>query len=193
MKTLIFNGSPKKNGDTVALLNILKTEIDGKINQIDTYFCNIKPCVDCRYCWEHPSCSIKDEMQNVFSLIDKADNIVIASPIYFSELSGSLLSALSRLQYLYVSKHFRNDNILTKKKRNGIIILSGGGDGSPKKAEDTATCLLHHMGAEVIGTVCSHDTNSVSAKDDKRAVAEIKAIAERILRNEPNIKVEDIK
>ena len=102
MKTLIFNGSPRRNGDTAALLNIFKTEIGGEINQIDTYFCNIKPCVDCRYCWTRPTCSINDDMQNVISMINESDNIVIASPLYFSELSGALLNTLSRLHYLYI-------------------------------------------------------------------------------------------
>lgn len=181
MKTLIFNGSPRKNGDTVSLINILKNEFGGEINQIDTYYSDIQPCIDCRCCWMHNGCAIKDEMQRVFSLIDEADNIVIASPIYFSELSGSLLSVLSRLQYLYISKQFRGEDILSKKKRNGIIILAGGGDGSPQKAVETTTCLLHQMKSDVIGTVCSHNTNTISAKDDKKATTEIKAIAERIL------------
>ena len=103
MKTLIFNGSPRKNGDTVSLINTLKNELSGEINRIDKYYSDIQPCIDCRYCWTHSGCAIKDEMQRVFSLIDETDNIVIASPIYFSELSGSLLSVLSRLQYLYIS------------------------------------------------------------------------------------------
>ncbi len=90
MKTLIINGSPRRNGDTSVLLNTLKVELGGEINQIDTYFINMKPCVDCRYCWEHLICSINDEMQKVISLIDEADTVVIASPVYFSELTGSL-------------------------------------------------------------------------------------------------------
>lgn len=180
MKTLIFNGSPRKNGDTIALLNILKTELGGEINQIDAYFCNIKPCVDCRFCWSHPICAIKDDMLDLFFAINEADNIVIASPIYFSELSGALLNITSRLQYLWVSKNMRHELILTEKKRNGIIILTGGGDGSPDKAKDTASCLLHHMSAEIIGTVCSHNTNEISDRDDAQALEKIKTIAERI-------------
>ena len=180
MKTLIFNGSPRKNGDTAFVLSTLKVELGGKFHQIDTYFSNIKPCVDCRYCWTHDECAVKDEMQQVFSFIEEVDNIVIASPIYFSELSGSMLNVFSRLQYFYVAKHFRDMDLLTHKKRNGIIILSGGGDGSPNKAIETATCLLHHMGAEVVGTVCNHNTNTTSAKDDTKAITGIKVIAERI-------------
>lgn len=181
MNTLIFNGSPRKNGDTAALLNRLKAEIGGEFHQIDAYFCDIKPCMDCRYCWTHNKCAVMDEMQEVLTFIDEADNIVIASPIYFSELTGSLLSVLSRLQYLYVSKVFRGEEALTDKRRNGVILLSGGGDGSPEKAKKTAACLLRQMGAEVVGTVCSHNTNSVPAKLDAKAAADCKAIAAKLL------------
>lgn len=129
MKTLIFNGSPRKNGDTASLIRLLQAELGGKTEQIDAYFCDIAPCVDCRYCLGHDECAIKDDMQRVYGLINAADNIVIASPIYFSELSGSLLAVMSRLQYLYVSKHCRGESALDAKTRNGIVLLAGGGDG----------------------------------------------------------------
>ncbi len=86
----------------------------------------------------------------------------------------------SRLQYLWVSKNIREDDVLKSKKRNGIIILAGGGDGTPDKAISTAKCLLHHMETEVVGIVYSYNTNSVPAKEDKTAAEEINSIAERI-------------
>jgi multimeric flavodoxin WrbA len=45
MKTLIFNGSPRKNGDTVFLINKLKESLNGEIKVIDTYLSPIKPSV----------------------------------------------------------------------------------------------------------------------------------------------------
>ncbi len=181
MKTLIFNGSPRKNGDTASLLHVFKEAIGGDIQQIDAYFCKIKPCSDCRHCWTHHGCAIRDEMQRVYTLIDEADNIVIASPIYFSELTGALLNILSRLQYLYVSKTFRATDTLTEKRRNGVILLAGGGDGAPTRAAETAACLLHQMDAEVIGTVCSHNTNRLPACQDTAAKANIRTLAKKIL------------
>lgn len=50
MKTLIFNGSPRKNGDTMALINEFRKCISGDVRVIDAYFSNIKPCIGCRYC-----------------------------------------------------------------------------------------------------------------------------------------------
>ena len=98
MKTLIFNGSPRKNGNTMALIEMITRNLQGEYRIVNTYNCNISPCVDCRYCWEQDDCSIDDEMQEIYAYIQKCDNIVIASPIYFSELTGKLLDVGSRLQ-----------------------------------------------------------------------------------------------
>ena len=50
---------------------------------ISAYHCNIKPCVDCRFCWKNDGCAQKDGMQEVYADIQDCDNILIASPVYF--------------------------------------------------------------------------------------------------------------
>lgn len=184
MKTLIINGSPRKNGDTIALISEMKNHLGCDITIIDTYYTDIKPCNDCRYCWEHSACAIKDGMQNVFELINDADNIVIASPIYFSELSGSLLNFASRLQYIYATKNIRHEKALQEKKRNGIVFLVGGGDGSSEQPLKTAKLLLRIMGAEYLDMVCSHHTDRVPAKDDMGAMEKVREIADYLKRGD---------
>lgn len=180
MKTLIFNGSPRRQGDTAAMLDVLRAQLGGEFHQIDAYTCGIRPCIDCRWCFSHAGCVVQDEMQAVYRHIDEADNIVIASPIYFSELTGSLLSVMSRLQALWVSKFIRKEPLLREKTRQGVILLAGGGDGTADKAISTATCLIHQMGAEVAGIVCSHDTNHIPAAQDAPALAQIRQIADTL-------------
>lgn len=52
MKTLILNGSPRKNGDTASLIEKITEKIVGEYRIVDAYRCHISPCLDCRYCWE---------------------------------------------------------------------------------------------------------------------------------------------
>lgn len=178
MKTLIFNGSPRPNGDTVSLLNILTSELSDEYRIVNAYRCNISPCVDCRYCWEHSGCAINDEMQEIYSYIEECDNIVIASPIYFSELTGKLLDVGSRLQTYFCGRFFRGDTAVTKSKR-GAVILVGGGDGDGCAAYKTAQTLLHHMNAcDIHPLVVSHNTNTVPAAKDNAAIAGVRSIAE---------------
>ncbi|ADL53900.1 flavodoxin family protein [Clostridium cellulovorans] len=176
MKTLIFNGSPRKNGDTQAMINEFRKHINGEVKIIDAYYANIKPCTDCRYCHHSEGCSKKDDMQEVYDYILECDNIIIASPLYFSELSGQLLAVMSRLQTYWCARFFRYVNPIEKKKKGGIL-LAGGGDGHMEKAIETAECLLHKMNAVSVGAVCSHNTENVSPKEDRNAIENIKKIA----------------
>ena len=177
MKTLILNGSPRENGDTVSLIRKITEKIDGEYRIVNAYRCNISPCVDCRYCWNHPGCAIEDEMQEVYEYIQECDNILIASPVYFSELTGKLLDLGSRLQTYYCSAFFRKENPIPKEKK-GAVILVGGGDGHMDKAYSTACTLLHHMNCRTIHElVSSHHTNELPAADDQKALQGTESIA----------------
>ena len=69
MKTLIFNGSPRKNGDTASLLKYFLEQLPGEYKIVEAYRSIISPCVDCRYCWKKSGCAIKDGMQEIYSFI----------------------------------------------------------------------------------------------------------------------------
>ena len=178
MKTLILNGSPRKNGDTMSLIKKFTEEIGGEYKLVNAYYCDISPCVDCRYCWEHEGCAINDGMQDVYDYIRDCDNILIASPVYFSELTGRLLDVGSRLQTYFCSRFFRKTEPDIKPKR-GAVVLVGGGDGHLDKAYGTAVTLLHHMNCyDIHPLVFTHDTNDRPALDDGAAVDGITDIAE---------------
>ena len=98
MKTMIFNGSARKNGDTQSLIEELVRQLEGETLIVDAHDVDVKACMDCRYCWEHSECCVKDDWQEIDAYIRDCDNIVIASPVYFCEITGPLLSLLSRLQ-----------------------------------------------------------------------------------------------
>ena len=177
MKTLIFNGSPRKNGNIYNLVNILTNHLTGECKVVDTYYSAITPCVDCRYCSKKSGCSVEDEWQEIDCFIKVCDNILIASPIYFSELTGPLLSVTSRVQSYWSERYFRHEEPIEKPKRGGIILV-GGGDGSMSTPVVTATCLLKHMNAQQIAPpVCYHNTNSNMAANDETAIEKLMDLA----------------
>ena len=176
MKTLILNGSPRLSGDTASLLDYLTENLKGSYMQVDAYRCNISPCIDCRACKKNKGCAINDDMQQVYEYIQNCDNIIIASPIYFSELTGQLLNIGSRLQTYFCSRYFRKEVPITKSKK-GAVILVGAGDGSMNKAYDTALTLLKQMNCrEVHELVFSHNTDIVPAIEDIAALSGIDGI-----------------
>lgn len=176
MKTLILNGSPRIQGDTQSLINIISKGITGEYKILNAYRCDISPCVDCRYCWENRGCAIKDEMQEIYDYIQVCDNILIASPIYFSELTGKLQDVGSRLQTYFCAEFFRKEELDIKPKK-GAVILVGGGDGHMDKAYETARILLHHMNCHTMHeAVFSHNTNMHPAVEDEQALLGIESI-----------------
>lgn len=188
MKTLIINGSPRRDGDTVSLITELKKYLHGEIQVVNTYYDDIKPCIDCRYCWTNSKCAINDNMQDIYKKLNQVDNVIIASPIYFSQLPGPLLNFASRLQYFYVSRYIRKDKNFSIKKKTGSLILVGGGDGSPEPAIKTAKILFQQMNAEMISCLCSLKTNTIPAKQDKKVMMEVADLAEKLNRYQHKVK-----
>lgn len=144
MKTLILNGSPKMKGDIATLVGEMINHLEGEVRIISSVFNNISPCIDCRYCWWNSGCAIDDEMQGIYKFLEECDNIVIASPIWFSELSGPLMNLASRMQTYFAAAYFRGEKTAIKQK-NGVLILAGAEKGTAKKAASTAHTILKHI------------------------------------------------
>ena len=176
MKTLIFNGSPRKNGNTSALIDELVRRLDGEVKIVRAYDAAVRPCIDCRYCWKNSGCAVKDGMQEIYEEIQAADNIVIASPTHFSELSGQLLAVLSRLQTYWSAKYLRHEVPVPKKKRGGVIVVRGG-VGRLSKGIETAKVLLADMNAGIVGTVFADNSDETPSIDQPEVLEELRALA----------------
>lgn len=176
MKTIIFNGSPRKNGDTMVLIKELTAHLEGEVHLINAYESKIKGCVDCRYCWKNPMCAFPD-FQEVDQMIRSADNIVIASPIYFSEITGDLLKILSKTQVYWSGQFIRHDPVIKKPKKGGVM-LAYAGNTNLKYPLHTADLLLHNMGVvEIFLPVTAGDTDNIPAKDDQASLAQARELA----------------
>lgn len=87
------------------------------------------------------------------------------------------MAITSRLQTYFSARFFRKEDPIKKVKKGGVILV-GGGDGDINKAYKTACILLHQMNSrDIAPLVYSHNTNSVSAKDDIRALEGSKNLA----------------
>ncbi len=178
---LVFNGSPRKNGDTAKLLGSLLDQLKGQeIHVVETYRAKISPCVDCRCCWEKPFCAISDDMQQVYQWIQEADWIILASPVHFDEVSGSLLQVMSRLQLYWMARQKRGEELLPEKIRRGAALLAAGGPGKAQAAQDMTKRLLHCMGASDVCIIHCKNTDRIAVEDNAAVLRQLKELAERI-------------
>lgn len=176
MKTLVINGSPREGGDTAALVGEFLKHIDGDVFAVD-WKEDITPCVDCRFCWDRPGCAVKDGMQAVYEYLDKCDNVVLASPVWFSSLSGPLLNIASRFQTNFNGWFRRGEKRPADKK--GVLILVGAQPGTEAGPEKNAYTIMRNMYVvrELITTVRSMNTDKLPAKHDSDAIESVRRAA----------------
>lgn len=124
MKIIVLNGSPRPNGNTKAMISAFKegAESAGHIVTVfDICKMNIKGCLACEYCHTKAfrECVQKDDMQKIYPVMDEAEMIVLASPVYYHGLSGQLQCAINRIYALGYPK----------KLKKAMLILSSGDTG----------------------------------------------------------------
>lgn len=178
-KTLILNGSPRKKGDTMIMINALKEELGGEVRVLDAYYADIRPCIDCRWCFENKGCAIKDEMQKIFDYIQECDHIILASPVYFEEITGMLLAVLSRLQTYFSARYIRKEDPVPKKKTGGIL-LAAGSIGPREKAESTSKMLLNQLNCQVLDTVYVDKTDKVPVKEREDILEAVRNLGKKL-------------
>ena len=176
MKTLLINGSPRPGGNTAALIRELKNHLEGEIIEISAFYDRIAPCVDCRGCWETAQCVVHDGMDVIYE--DDFDNVVIASPVYYGTLPGSVLSLMSRLQPWHVATHFLKEPLIQRPKKSAAI-LTAGGKGNAEKAYMHLNAFFRMLNARGFRehTACSPDTDTVPAGQDEAAKEQVRALA----------------
>ena len=183
-KTLIINGSPRRDGNTVALIRELKVHLEGEVVELSAFYSDIAPCVDCRGCWETAECVVHDQMQVIYD--DDFDQVVVASPVYFGTLPGAMLSLMSRLQPWHAAVYFLN-NPLGQRPKKAAAILTAGGKGNQERAYHHLRAFFKMLNARGFQdhVACSPNTDTVEAQHDEQAKAQVRAIAARLNSDEP--------
>ena len=105
MKAVIFNGSPRRSGNTSELTSCLRAELWSRGHSVEEYmldgidFCG---CRNCGLCQKGPVeyCSIEDGMTPLYDVFVDADMIIIASPIYMWGITGPTKAFMDRLHAL---------------------------------------------------------------------------------------------
>jgi multimeric flavodoxin WrbA len=185
MKTLILNGSTKAHGDVAALLDAFTENLCGEVVTL-SFADDITPCVDCRSCWTNIGCQLNDKLKEIYPFYESCDNVVIASPVWFSTLSGTLINVASRfVQPYFAASHFQNIKAPIKLK-SGVLILCGGEPGTEQGAIKLAGTLFRQMRTTCVETVISMNTNNLPAGDDTAALSAARQAADKL--NEMEVK-----
>lgn len=101
MNILVLNGSPRQNGNTTKMVTAFCEGAESSNHTVKTVnVCklNVKGCLACEYCHNRGKgkCIQKDDMQDIYSLLNDTNMLVLASPIYYHGISGQLKCVIDR-------------------------------------------------------------------------------------------------
>lgn len=101
MKVTVLVGSPRKSGNTEIMADEFirgAKEAGHEVEKITLGDKNIAGCKACEYCFSHDGeCVQKDDMKNIIEVIDSTDCLVLASPIYWFDMTSQIKAAIDRL------------------------------------------------------------------------------------------------
>lgn len=137
MKTLLICGSRNPKGQTAqAVEAVLKGLTKGKASSEALLLpcLNIARCRQCDdngwgLCRKEGRCIIDDDFNGLVEKIRQADAVVVATPVYYSDLSESLRAFADRLRRICTNEAGRKS--ITGKPMMGICVAGGGGGGAP--------------------------------------------------------------
>ncbi|MDA8169112.1 MAG: flavodoxin family protein [Nitrospiraceae bacterium] len=139
MKTAVFFGSPRRGGNTELLVNeALKgaQELGARVEFFNLNTMRIKGCQECGDCTETGVCAIRDDMQEIFSAIRECERFILASPVFFHNVSAQAKAMIDRCQAIWCEKYLRKKKIPEGPYgRRGLFIAVGG-----MKNEDGLKC-----------------------------------------------------
>jgi multimeric flavodoxin WrbA len=98
-KIVIFNGSPRMDGNTATLLNLVAKgarEAGAEVKFYTLFKMKFMACQSCFSCRMNPDCAISDEISAALNEVKDADAVVIGSPIYMMQMTGPVKNLYDR-------------------------------------------------------------------------------------------------
>jgi multimeric flavodoxin WrbA len=135
LKVILFNGSPRKNGNTYHCLKIIEEEMKSNGIDCETIWIgkeNIHGCIACAQCAKNKDkkCAItSDKINEYIEKIISADGIILGSPTYFANVSAPMKAFIDRVGLVsivngYLLKHKIGAAVLAVRRQGATHAFS---------------------------------------------------------------------
>ena len=155
-KIVCVLGSPREGGnsETIARKVLETAESIGAQSQVftlnDLTYKGCQACMSCKTTSQE--CVVEDDLKPVLAAIREADVLVMASPIYFGQVTGPLWTFIDRA-YSLLGPDFRtnpNPGRLSLGKKCVLITTQGNPDAAACDIVPTYTAFLKRFGYEEV-------------------------------------------
>jgi len=143
MKATIFNGSPRKNGNTATMTSSLAEKMragGADVSERFLYHMNVRGCMNCGACRTKDGlteCAIKDDVPGLLDEFLSSDIVIFASPVYMWHLTSSLNAFIERLHSLC-----RHDSPTVNKMEGKRVAITMTMGDDEYVAADIVTSLI---------------------------------------------------
>jgi multimeric flavodoxin WrbA len=165
-------GSPRRNSNTEILLDAAlrgAEECGATTQTVRVCEMAIDPCREYYHCAVDGTCSINDDMRQVYEWLIAADRIVLASPVFFYGLTSQVKAMIDRCQALWVRRHVLKSWNPDVEARGGLIIAVGATHG-PQLFDGvllTASYFFDALGIRHFGQLLVRGVDSRAAIKDR--------------------------
>ena len=140
VKVLAINGSARTKCNTATLLN---NALEGAASQgaetelVHLYKLTFKGCISCFSCKlingeSYGRCAVNDDLTPILKKAEKADAIILGSPIYLGTATGEMRSFMERLIFPYLVYDANHSTLFKKKIKTGLIYSMGAQEDQMK-------------------------------------------------------------
>ncbi len=129
---LVFSASPRKGGNTDLLADAFVSgakEEEASVVKIRLIELNYSPCIECGGCDDTGVCVLRDELTPIYSKIEWADVVVVASPMFFYNITAGCQALVERSQAFWVRQYLLKQGEIGGKRRDGIFLSCGATKG----------------------------------------------------------------
>lgn len=171
MKVLVIHGSPRKKGNSAILGGEIAAGAQAAGAQVETVYLHgldISPCQSCYACQKPDSkgCAIDDDMQGIYHKLVDSQAWVIASPVYWFNMSAQTKIFMDRCFALtaYDKKAFL-------RKKIGVAMTYGDADPFVSGCVNALRCFgdaFKYVGAKLVGSVygSANDAGEIAANEE---------------------------
>jgi len=127
---VILNCSPRKNGNTSALVQAFTEGAQSAGHTVTDFFLDKMDIHGCKGCFGgHSSrecpCVQRDDMAQIYPAVKDSDVVVLATPLYYWNMSGQIRTAVDRLFALEEG----DGNLLRGHGRASALLMAAEGHG----------------------------------------------------------------
>ncbi|PVX24859.1 MAG: hypothetical protein CW691_06245 [Candidatus Bathyarchaeum sp.] len=168
MKILALIGSPRKLGNTDVLVEQILQGAQTKghtAKKLYLYDYTISVCSDCRSCKKGDYvCCIKDEMQQIYPLMEEADVIVFGTPVYWYGPTAKMKMLLDRMRPFV-------ENKLLRGKRAVVVAPSAEGTKACGPLLEMFRLSFEYLGIRFVGSVLGKAYDKGEVLKNKKEMA----------------------